>query len=89
MSLRLLLTICSCYYSNFRGPRAAKIFTKVMIKYYPRFKIEIRVLRGGWSLWKNQFKSDPRLVDLTNSKDEIESDEDEEQQRRIGDQNPI
>ncbi|KAL0485504.1 YCH1 [Acrasis kona] len=75
-----------CYYSNFRGPKASKIFLEVMSKNFANYKIEIRVLKGGWSSWKNSYKDDNKLTHLSNKSSSEESDEDEEQLAMIKDQ---
>ncbi len=46
-----------------------------------------RVLKGGWSAWKNQYKADPRLIILDSHTEE--SDEDEEQKAMINNQQAI
>ena len=61
----ITMVVFHCYFCRMRGPTAAKLFAKVLGTNYPdqSAHVKIKVLRGGWSNWKNNFKADDKLVE--------------------------
>ncbi len=62
---QITTVVFHCFYCRMRGPTAAKLFQKIVSQqnHSNSQPIEIVVLRGGWSKWKNAFKTNSELVE--------------------------